>query len=66
MGKLWDQKKWEDVDDAYVGNIWGWKFSIISLVFILILVGIMIYRHAQIDPSQVDENAVEQIDLIER
>ncbi len=37
-----DQKKLEEHE--YIGNIWGWKFSLWGLVFILILVGLLIYR----------------------
>ena len=31
------------------GNIWGWKFSLYGLALILILLGLMIYRHIALD-----------------
>lgn len=37
-----EQKKLEEQE--YIGNIWGWKFSLWGLVFILLLVGVLIYR----------------------
>ena len=37
-----EQKKLEDQE--YIGNIWGWKFSLWGLVFILIMVAALIYR----------------------
>lgn len=32
-------------DDEYLGNIWGWKFSFISLGIILFATSIVIYAH---------------------
>jgi predicted MFS family arabinose efflux permease len=32
-------------DGAYIGNIWGWRFSLLGLVLIVLLLGLMIYRH---------------------
>ncbi len=32
----------------YIGNIWGWKFSLFSLGLILLLAGIMLYRHVSL------------------
>lgn len=32
-------------DPTYRGNIFGWKFSLTGLFFILLLSGIAIYRH---------------------
>ena len=62
MGKFWDKDKWENVDEAYVGNIWGWKFSIFSLIFILLLVGVMIYRHSKMDSSNTLIPNTEQVE----
>ena len=31
-------------DHEYIGNIWGWKFSLWGLVFILIMVAALVYR----------------------
>ena len=38
-------EKKDPFDDDYIGNIWGWKFSVFGLILILILGGIMVYRH---------------------
>ncbi|MFK8105249.1 MAG: hypothetical protein AB8G15_22240 [Saprospiraceae bacterium] len=39
------------------GNIWGWKFSMISLVFIMFIVLVMWYRHVSLGipfiPSEI-------------
>ncbi len=35
----------KDNNDEYVGNIWGWKFSLFGLALIVFLSGLMIYRH---------------------
>lgn len=32
-------------DGDYIGNIWGWRFSLIGLALIVLMGGIMIYRH---------------------
>ncbi len=37
-----DQKK--PPTDEYLGNIWGWKFSLFSALLILLLLGLMIAR----------------------
>ena len=38
-------------------NIWGWKFSMISLVFIISIILLMWYRHVKLDvaftPSEI-------------
>lgn len=38
-----------DDDKAYPGNIWGWKFSFISLGIIVVLGGLAIYRYSTLD-----------------
>lgn len=30
---------------SYVGNVWGWKISFISLGIILFFMGLMFYKH---------------------
>lgn len=38
--------KFEDpMDGEYIGNIWGWKFSLMGLALILGLLALMSYRH---------------------
>ncbi len=36
---------WADWDGEYIGNIWGWKFSFISLGIILLMIGLMFWRY---------------------
>ena len=49
-----EQKKeqlWDPWDGEYIGNIWGWKFSIFSLIFLLCLILLMWYRFETLDKS---------------
>ncbi|HMO39390.1 MAG TPA: hypothetical protein PKC76_07925 [Saprospiraceae bacterium] len=43
---------------TYVGNMWGWKFSYISLGIILFFVGLAVARHWMLgepfDPARID------------
>lgn len=32
-------------DPRYTGNLWGWRFSFISLIIILFFVGMIVVRH---------------------
>lgn len=34
----------KEPESEYIGNIWGWKFSFISLGIILFFVGLALYR----------------------
>ncbi|MEO1623663.1 MAG: hypothetical protein AAFV25_00800, partial [Bacteroidota bacterium] len=43
---------WEEWDGEYIGNIWGWKWSFISLGIILFVVSIMVYRHYNLTDEQ--------------
>lgn len=40
-----DNNRKDPAEREYIGNIWGWKFSLFSLGLILFLGGIMLYRH---------------------
>jgi len=46
-----DQEKRKDRDDRdpfdgeYIGNIWGWRISFIGLALIVVMGGLMVYRH---------------------
>ncbi|MDX1685602.1 MAG: hypothetical protein R3275_10215 [Saprospiraceae bacterium] len=56
----------EKGNNDYLGNIWGWRWSIISLIFILIVLAIMFGRYQYLvatdnypvkqDTIQVDED----------
>ncbi len=39
-----DERK-DPFDGEYVGNIWGWRFSLLGLALIVVMAGIMVYRH---------------------
>ena len=39
-----DEKK-DPFDGEYIGNIWGWKFSMLGLALIVLMSALMIYRH---------------------
>ena len=41
----------ENSDEEYLGNIWGWKFSFISLGIIVAMLLLMLYRYTVISNS---------------
>lgn len=48
----------EPEEEEYLGNIWGWRFSLIGLVLILVMLALMIYRHYTMDiPFGGEENS---------
>ena len=32
-------------EQTYIGNVWGWKISFLSLAFILFFCGLVYYKH---------------------
>lgn len=40
-----NENKKDPFDGEYIGNIWGWKFSLIGGVFIALLLCFAAYRH---------------------
>ncbi len=51
----------EDPDSRSSGNIWGWKFSYISLAIILFMAALMYFRWIQLGkPSLRQPPAVEE------
>lgn len=42
--------------DDHIGNVWGWKFSLWGLVFIIALILFMWYRFESLGVSPLDEN----------
>lgn len=40
-----EEEKKDPFDGEYIGNIWGWKFSLWGLGLIVFLLGIILYRH---------------------
>lgn len=59
----------DEVDDSeYLGNIWGWKFSFISLAVITVLSIYVLYSYAtvevkeeQIHQELIQENRVPEV-----
>ena len=55
--------KKDPYDGEYIGNIWGWKFSFIGLALILLLLGVMLYRHWALGvPFGMDTEAKEKVE----
>lgn len=52
-----DKKNENDNAESGNGNIWGWKFSKIGGIALLLMVGFMIYRHITlgVKPGFYDE-----------
>jgi len=48
-----------DPNDDYIGNMWGWKFSIFSLGLILLTFGLLIYRGEDAFKDAQQENLLE-------
>ncbi len=45
--------------DEYLGNMWGWKFSLIGLALIVLMLLLMLYRSYQIadetQPAHIEQ-----------
>lgn len=54
---------WDQWDGEYIGNIWGWKNSFISLGIILFFLSLMIYRYMTIDPMTKQKNIEKYIQV---
>lgn len=60
------EDKKDPFDGEYIGNIWGWKFSLIGLVLILLLLGLMVYRHWALGvPFGGDQPVQEKVEINE-
>lgn len=46
--------------DEYLGNIWGWKISLMGLGLILFMLGLMLFRSCQIS-NLSDSEPIEQL-----
>ena len=56
MSKNQREMPWEPWDGKYIGNIWGKKFTRISLGIILFFGTLIAYRYATIDPETYQKN----------
>ncbi len=54
------EEKKDPFDGEYIGNIWGWKFSIFGAVLILLLLAVIAYRHYTLDVPLGLEDPLEQ------
>jgi len=43
---------WEPWDGKYIGNMWGWKFSFISLALLLTLLLLAGYKYTTLSPEE--------------
>jgi len=55
-----EEEKKDPFDGEYIGNIWGWRLSLISAVMIVGLLGIVAYRHYALDVPLGFEDPMEQ------
>ena len=51
------EEKKDPFDGEYIGNLWGWNFSLVGLVVIVLLTGIMAYRHYYLGQPILDEKS---------
>jgi len=42
-------------EQGYVGNIWGWKFSLFSLILILVMLSVMGIRYCYLEQSSQED-----------
>lgn len=53
-------EKRDPYDGEYIGNIWGWKFSLFGLALILLLLVVIVYRHYTLQvPLGLEEETVD-------
>lgn len=50
----------EENEDEYIGNMWGWKFSLFGLALMILLFVLMLVRKCQ-----VEAETGEKIELFE-
>lgn len=54
------EEKKDPFDGEYIGNIWGWKFSLFGAALILFLLAVIVYRHYALDVPIGFEDPLEQ------
>ena len=54
------ESKKDPFDGEYIGNIWGWKFSLFGAALILLLLVVIAYRHYALDVPLGIEDPLEQ------
>lgn len=54
------EEKKDPFDGEYIGNIWGWKFSLFGAALILLLFAVIVYRHYALNVPIGLEDPLEQ------
>lgn len=54
------EEKKDPFDGEYIGNIWGWKFSLFGAAMILFLLAVIVYRHYTLDVPAGFDDPLEQ------
>lgn len=49
----------EEEEPDYIGNIWGWKFSFISLALIIIMSSLIYLKQLYIEEPSIQEEPIE-------
>jgi predicted MFS family arabinose efflux permease len=61
MSKPQKDERKDPFDGEYIGNIWGWRLSLISAVMIVGLASFAAYRHYVLDvPLGFEDPLIEQ------
>ncbi len=47
------EQQGESNNDIYIGNVWGWKWSYISLLIILIVMFMAFCQYMIVEPDQL-------------
>ena len=54
------EEKKDPFDGEYIGNIWGWKFSLFGAGLMLVLLAVIVYRHYTLGVSIGFDDPLEQ------
>ena len=54
------EDKKDPFDGEYIGNIWGWKFSLFGAALMLFLLAVIAYRHYALDVPLGIEDPLKQ------
>ena len=50
---------WDEWDGEYIGNMWGWRFSMLGLALIIAVSLLVWYRYSQLEESEKSNNPIE-------
>ena len=53
MSRDGDNQEGNSEEEEYIGNIWGWKWSLISLAIILFFISIAVCRYMVVQPDRL-------------